>query len=221
MSGQPPDSHHIRNTLIAAAQQRRISSPDAAAGMCLTASIEFALAARKLAPLQLVRWRVVKDPAYCEHWAICFTEGEVLDLTHVQVDGDARPVHALGTYPAHYRHPRLYPCELLTELFAQDGRAVYWHTLARARLRIHGFDIRQARWPQKPVELVRAGGDLLRYALVTAGHALFERLLARHTHLRQTARTARTALGKVVDEPPELFQRATPLHPASADGADR
>jgi hypothetical protein len=218
MSGQPFDSHHIRKTLIAAAEHQRIRSPDAAAGMCLTASVEFALAASKLVSLQLVRWRVVQDPAYCEHWALLLNEDEVLDLTHVQVDGDDWPVHALRTYPTHYRDPRLYPCELLTELFAQGGTAVHWHTLARARLRIHGFDIRQARWPQKPVELVRAGGGLLRYALVTTCLALLQRLLARHTYLQQTSRTVKS---KVADTPPERVQRAPLLHPAGADGADQ
>jgi hypothetical protein len=90
-----------------------------AQGTCLHATMELAAEARRLGLgrcVSVVRWRVQGDPAFLEHWALALENGQALDTTAIQVDGNPRPLRRLDEYPANYRSPRHYPLEVVSDV---------------------------------------------------------------------------------------------------------
>lgn len=97
----------------------KITRPDEAAGRCLSVSLAFALAAlqRHGVNAELVKWRVVGDPCYTDHWAVKLNDRAVIDLTRVQVDGTSQAVCAIDSYPANFKDCRAYPASLLLNAY--------------------------------------------------------------------------------------------------------
>jgi hypothetical protein len=91
-------------------------------GRCFAATLELAaLAERKNITVELVRWQVQEDHDFCDHWAVVYGRNTVIDLTRVQVDGNAGLVHSIASYPANYCRPRFYPSEVLLPQFRRLG----------------------------------------------------------------------------------------------------
>lgn len=109
-----------RRKLIALAQSFEISRADEAAGRCLSVSLDFALAVRERfgKEVDLVKWRVVGDPSFVDHWAVRLDDDTVIDLSHVQVDGRRRLVGPVTDYPVSYQAPRDYPSAMLLDAYA-------------------------------------------------------------------------------------------------------
>jgi hypothetical protein len=115
--------HHINTRrLISLAERLQLTTPQEAAGHCLSVSLDFALAARQFYGVdsQLVKWSVVDDRHYVDHWAVLLGDERVLDMTHVQVDGTAQLVVPIGSYPSNFRNARVYPAELLTGAYLES-----------------------------------------------------------------------------------------------------
>lgn len=108
-----------RSKLIALAPAFEITRADEAAGRCLSVSLDFALAARERfgIELDLVKWRVVGDLSYVDHWAVRLDEDTAIDLSHVQVDGSRRLVSPLADYPGHFQRRRIYPAASLLDAY--------------------------------------------------------------------------------------------------------
>ena len=108
--------------LLHVALQFHFTDSREAHGRCFAATLELAaLAERKNIHLELVRWQVQDDHDFCDHWAVVYGRNTVIDLTRVQVDGDAGLVHSISSYPVNYRHPRFYPSEILLPQFRHLG----------------------------------------------------------------------------------------------------
>jgi hypothetical protein len=114
--------------LLRLARQHQITDAREARGRCLSASLSFAAAAQAQGlGIDLIRWDVVDDPAYLDHWALRLASGTVIDLTRVQVDGKSGINWTQADYPAAvYRHPQVYPSQLFLRGAmvpgTQDGR---------------------------------------------------------------------------------------------------
>jgi hypothetical protein len=110
-------------SFIALAKGFRICATDEAAGRCLAVSLDLGLAAHERLGLstRLVKWRVIDDPRYLDHWAVMLDDERVIDLTRVQVDGNVRLVSRLSDYPSNYTEPRIYPAALLMHEYARHG----------------------------------------------------------------------------------------------------
>jgi hypothetical protein len=96
-----------------------------AAGRCLSASLDLATqaAAQHGIAAQLVKWRVLGDLQYVDHWAVLRDEFTVFDLTRVQVDGSRKLVCSLDSYPANFTDQRVYPAGLLLGDYLAMGGA--------------------------------------------------------------------------------------------------
>lgn len=120
------DIHDTRSEstrrLVLLAERLQLTTAEEAAGHCLSVSLDFALAARQFYGLEsrLVKWTVVGDRHYVDHWAVLLDDEHVLDMTHVQVDGRNTLVASIDSYPAHFRMARTYPAELLTDAYIES-----------------------------------------------------------------------------------------------------
>ena len=98
---------------------RRMRAPDreSALGRCLVLSLQLAEAAQvaQCTDLQLVRWRVLDDDQFRDHWAVWLDPETVVDLTRIQVDGRCQVLGPASGYPPNYVEPRRYPARLLLQ----------------------------------------------------------------------------------------------------------
>lgn len=186
------------------ARKFQIASADEAAGRCLSVSLEFALAARRLldADVRLVKWRVKNDPAYLDHWAVLLDDDNVVDLTRVQVDGSTKLVCRIADYPANYVNRCVYPASLLAPAYmarrapnaARLSNTFMW-TCGTTLLR---HDL-AAALRRRDLRAVRAAVDEFTTFLVCLGFSSLTRALAKrasrllgrlHPHAEPSARTA-------------------------------
>lgn len=141
----------VSQRLVPLARSLQITRHRAAAGRCLSASLELALLARDRLKIEveLICWRVVDDPRFGEHWAVWLGGGRVLDLTRVQVDGSRQLVGVADEYPVNFTQPRRYPAALLLaayEAHRHDGDRRLSLAFVRARGRaLLRFDLARAR----------------------------------------------------------------------------
>jgi hypothetical protein len=147
--------------LTALAKRLCITSRDEAAGRCLSASLDLAVQARERHGLEvtLVKWRVLGDPHFVDHWAVLHDADTVLDLTRVQVDGRRQLVCALNSYPANFVNQRLYPASVvLADYVASNptkGSRLSNGFLWACGTALFRFDVTQA-WHQRNFSLARA-----------------------------------------------------------------
>jgi len=108
--------------LLSLAERMQLTTREEAAGHCLSVSLDFALAARQFygEESRLIKWTVVGDPHYVDHWAVLLDDERVLDMTHVQVDGRRRLVSRIDSYPSNFCNARVYPAELLTGAYMES-----------------------------------------------------------------------------------------------------
>jgi hypothetical protein len=106
------------------AHRLQIVRASEAAGRCLTASLDFAVqaATHHGIEVQLVKWRVVGDPHYVDHWAVLRDDQSVFDLTRIQVDKSRQLVCKLDSYPANYTDRRIYPAALVLGDYLAAGK---------------------------------------------------------------------------------------------------
>jgi hypothetical protein len=228
-----------RQTLVRLAKRLQITDRQAAAGVCLSLSMELALwvRARCGADVRLVRWRVVGDPQYLDHWAVEFDADRVVDLTRVQVDGSRALICPVDGYPLNYTHRSSYPVSLFEDAYAASGGSSNERLADRFLWRCgvrrfgadlgaayHGFDLRG---------LLAALGEFARFVEHFAV-GMLTRALARRAHelLRRasvhTEFSALTLRGGVRDEVPEVEFHASSVvdledykaRHADAHGAD-
>ena len=189
----------VSRRLIPLARPLQIRRARAAAGRCLSASLDLALIARERLKieLELVRWDVRGDPKFSEHWAVWLGGGLVLDLTRVQVDGSRQLIGATSDYPANFTRPRRYPAALLLTAYQAHGREAdrrlpteFTRSRARALLR---FDLARAWREHDPTAAVAALRQALRFACWGAFDATRRLLDRRRRTLLDRRRRLRAA----------------------------
>jgi hypothetical protein len=111
--GKPIDIHKAR--VLALARPLRAASRAEASGRCLVLSLQLAEQVRAASgkDVELVRWRVLDDPHFRDHWAVWLDEQTVVDPTRVQVDGLTDLAFAADSYPANYVDIHRYPAAML------------------------------------------------------------------------------------------------------------
>jgi len=128
-------------TVLLLARKLRERDPRTAGGRCFGASLGFAgAAARKGIPVTLLRWTVLHDAHYSDHWAIRFNPQFAVDLTSVQFDAGGAILQRIDAYPPNYVAPRAYPFALFAASYAGSAPAqrfparvmwrFYWAMLA-------------------------------------------------------------------------------------------
>jgi hypothetical protein len=162
-----------------AADQRCDAS--SARGRCLDATVQRAREASRVGVAQrvvFVRWEVRGDPDFLEHWALELEDGQVLDMTAAQVDGDPRVLRRVTDYPANYVRPRRYPVHSLVGILADPDRPAGWHYPVRRLWSLHRrlfrHDTAAALRSLSVTELFAATRALARAALGLLLHAALE-----------------------------------------------
>jgi len=106
--------------LLQVARPFHLTTRQEAFGRCFAAALGIADSAyRRGIEVELVRWQVIGDRDFCDHWVLACGENTVIDPTRVQVDGKTDLLQTMTSYPRHYRNPRRYPAELLLPIFAE------------------------------------------------------------------------------------------------------
>lgn len=92
-------------------------------GLCFWACLVFAeLAEEENIKINLVRWKVVGDRHFSEHWAVALNNDKVADFTRAQVDGRNTTIHKIDDYPPNYYSWRHYPADLFLEDFKKKAK---------------------------------------------------------------------------------------------------
>ena len=129
------------DVLLDYARQHHVRAEHFASGLCLDASLDLARQAHALGlgdQVAFVRWRVVGDARFRDHWALAIGDERVLDMTAVQIDGNAEPLRGLDSYTGALTSRRTYPLNLLFELagvaHSMHARRLRCQTVAAARI---------------------------------------------------------------------------------------
>ena len=112
---------HGMSDLLKFARSQTFNHVRDAKGMCFYSSLKFALDAQQRGEtVQLVRWELVDDDDFCDHWAVYWTEDRVIDLSYRQFSPHSSAlVHKIEDYPSNCLRPRVYPAHLLLGRFAR------------------------------------------------------------------------------------------------------
>ncbi|MET0383841.1 MAG: hypothetical protein ABW032_10520 [Burkholderiaceae bacterium] len=150
-------------------------------GRCLDATARLGAEADRLGlagAVEFVRWRVLDDLHFLEHWALAVVgDGRVIDLTAVQVDGDDRPLKRLEEYPANYVQPRRYPIAVMLGFLKRcgldSGRGFSRRSLLTLHWNLCRHDAGQAVRAGSPFRFLDADAAFLRCCSTLAlGYAL-------------------------------------------------
>ena len=182
------------DALLDYARQHHVRAEHFASGLCLDASLDLARQARSLGlsdQVKFVRWRVEGDARFRDHWALTFGDGLVLDMTAVQIDGNAEPLRSLDSYTCALTSMRTYPLSVLLELMDRGGhsqsairsypRMLVW----RIQRTLVGYDAKQSLRRGSVSGLIKAVGEWFNAALVLASGHLHDRLVRRLACLQQ------------------------------------
>jgi hypothetical protein len=108
---------HDQVVLLHLARRMKVRNRRQAIGRCFGASFACAaLAHKKGVRVLLIRWKVVNDKAYADHWAIRFSDDLAMDLTSAQFDSHAAVLRRLDAYPINFLEPMEYPFEIFLKL---------------------------------------------------------------------------------------------------------
>lgn len=106
--------------LLRLAARHRLRSVVHARGRCFSVSLDLALDAHKRGlAVTLLRWRVVAQDDFVDHWAVRFDDAQALDLSSVQFDPAGRLLQPLGLYPEQFIDLREYPASLFLPTYAR------------------------------------------------------------------------------------------------------
>ena len=167
--------HH--QYLLQIAKPFHVTTYREAFGRCFAATLGIADSARRHGiKVELVRWQVVGDRDFCDHWVVACDDGTVIDPTRVQVDGRTDLLQPIAGYPRQFRNLRRYPAELLLPLYAQLADAQEPHIPLRFMWRIGialvRHDMRRARQAGEWRQWMRGMAELARVAWRTTLGAL-------------------------------------------------
>ena len=172
--------------LIALARPFQVKGAASAIGRCLSISLDVAVEAqrRRLGlDVKLVKWHVVNDPHFVDHWAVMLDDERVIDVTRAQVDGKNTLVCGINDYPANFKNRRVYPARLLTSVYQvscpSSSVRLSDHFLWRCGTRLFAFDLAEALRARRLAMFaatLRIGATFLRcFLMASARHALDKR----------------------------------------------
>ena len=164
----------------------RVRDAAGARGHCLDATVELGREALRLGFSQrvaFVRWHVLDDPEFMEHWALALDDGRVIDPTAAQVDGDPRALRRMDEYPVNYVSPRHYPVDgmvpLLETLESAHGLRYSRRQLWLLHRWLFRHDIRAAVRARSARGLADVGRALLQSVFMLSVDATLERAVQR------------------------------------------
>jgi len=163
--------------LLQAARRFHLTHYGDAFGRCFAHVLGVAQAAKRQGlAVELVRWDIIGDRDFYDHWAVSCGEDVVIDPTHVQVDGDSGLLQAVTSYPAHFKNLRRYPAALLLPLFdALDvGRCDHmpFRFMWQSGLALLRHDMRRACRERQWRKLMQGADQVLRFSCRMALGAL-------------------------------------------------
>jgi hypothetical protein len=104
--------------LLHLAKKLREPNRRTAEGSCFGSCLAFASAAEeKGIRVSLMRWTVLNDARFADHWALRFNRNFAIDLTSVQFDANGEVLQEIVSYPANYSSLREYPFEIFSGLY--------------------------------------------------------------------------------------------------------
>lgn len=106
--------------LMRLAARHRLRSAVHARGRCFSVSLDLAQDAHKRGlAVTLLRWRVMGQDDFVDHWAVRFDAERALDLSSVQFDPAGRLLQPISLYPAEFLDCREYPASLFLPTYAR------------------------------------------------------------------------------------------------------
>ena len=133
--------------------------------------------------VELVHWKVSKDPHFREHWALYWQDGQVLDMTAVQVGGDPEPLRCINNYPPNFSNRRQYKIDTIlggiADMATQAEERYSRRQLLRVHLRMTCADLAQCISSRSLSGLVLAPIRLLQTSMLLFAGYVFEWALGR------------------------------------------
>lgn len=132
--------------MLVHARKRSELNYDKACGCCFDASLSFALElSQKGQQLVLIRWRVLHDLKFADHWAIKLNENFSVDLTSIQFDTAGEVLQKIESYPQNFVSRMEYPVEIFSTIKTRDSQS---HRLSMSVMwTVHtatfGYDLRR------------------------------------------------------------------------------
>ena len=108
--------------IILVAKKMREPNLECSSGRCFGASLAFASGMRQMGVrVTLIRWRVLLDKQFADHWAIRLNQDFAIDLTSIQFETQDKVLQKIKSYPANFVCPRVYPFEIFLDAY-EGGR---------------------------------------------------------------------------------------------------
>ena len=110
-----------QRTLLWLSKSLRDTNQRSASGRCFGSCLTLGREAEKREiPLKLIRWKVLNDKDYADHWAVRFNETFTIDLTSVQFDKSGEVLQKVSAYPQNFSSMREYPFEIFSEIYQKE-----------------------------------------------------------------------------------------------------
>lgn len=157
--------------MLRLAKKLKIQNSGNVDGHCLYMSLLFAKAAKRQGvSVSLLRWTVLRDDQFADHWAVKFNDDFALDLTSIQFDPRGAILQKINAYPANFVHPMTYPATIFVDaqMPSADVRRFPIPTMWVLYKKIFKQDIQSAykakalhRLPRIGLQFVKHGLSLL------------------------------------------------------------
>ncbi len=104
--------------ILRIAKKMRESGGYDSRGRCFGASLAFASVLRHLGfQASLIRWKVLYDNQFADHWAVRLNHDFAIDLTSLQFEAQGEVLQKIKSYPANFVSLREYPFEIFLDQF--------------------------------------------------------------------------------------------------------
>ncbi len=103
--------------MLRLAEKYKVQLASDATGRSLSKSLAFARSVKSRGfDVTLIRWTMLRDEKFSDHWAIKLDNEFALDLTSIQFDTEGAVLQRIKGYPANYVYPTQYPSKLFADL---------------------------------------------------------------------------------------------------------
>jgi hypothetical protein len=157
--------------MLRLAKKLKIQNNGNVDGHCLYMSLLFAKTAKRQGiSVSLLRWTVLRDDQFADHWAVKFSDDVALDLTSIQFDPKGTILQKINAYPGNFVHPMTYPATIFADAQLPRGDLLRFpiSTMWVLYKKIFKQDIRSAykaktlhRMPRIGLQFIKQGLSLL------------------------------------------------------------
>ena len=154
--------------ILQVAKKMHESNCECSIGRCFGSSLAFASGLRQMGvQIVLIRWRVLRDKQFADHWAIRLNQDFAIDLTSIQFEMQGKVLQKIKSYPENFVNLREYPFQIFLEQYEREcgGGANQFsaQSMLRFSLAMFNYDLVRAsserKWLHMATLLSRFAGE--------------------------------------------------------------